>query len=228
MKSEFQALVNEIKSMTEIINILKEDLHHQTTTSHERKLNSTCTTKNPTRTSTDCCKLLDLEIQLKEILREQSSVKLISEILNKENQALNQTSHNDASTNSTWMNARSRGPRGTAFNQPLKTAFDQQPKIAPTTQVASQYQLPTANRYDALSSCYKLWEHSDPMSTTKFEQRTKPMPGHTNEHTKELRRKKAPAVNQHKRPVIHQRNKHNLHELSINEDAILHTNHCER
>jgi len=147
MKSEFQALVNEIKSMTEIISILKEDLHHQTTTSHERKLNSTCTTKNPTRTSTDCCKCLDLETQLKDTLRELGSVKLISEILNKENQALKQTSHNDASTNNTWINARSRGPRG--------TAFDQLPKIAPTAHdipVTSQYQLPTANRYDVLSS----------------------------------------------------------------------------
>jgi len=156
------------------------------TTSHERKLNSTCTTKNPTRTSTDCCKCLDLETQLKETLRELSSVKLISEILNKENQALKQTSHNDASTNSTWINARSRGPRGTAFDQP--------PKIAPTTHdipVASQYKLPIANRYDALSSRHKLWEHSDPISTTRFEQTTKPMPGHTNEHTKVLRKKKS-------------------------------------
>ena len=134
------------------------------------------------------------------------------EILNKENQALKQTSHNDASTN-TWINARSRGPCG--------TAFDQLPKIAPTTHdfpVASQYQLPIANRYNAVSSRYKLWEHGDRTSPTKFEQTTKPMPGHTNEHTKGLRRKNAPVVNQHKRPVIHQRNKHNLHELSINED----------
>jgi len=161
MKSEFQVLVNEIKSMIEIISILKEDLKYYTTTSHEWKLNSTCTRK-PARSSSYCCKCLDLETQLKDTLSELSSMKLITDILNEENKELKQATRNDAITNGTWIDARSRGPHGPAIVQP--------PNVAPSTHeipttheipVARQYSLPTANRYDALSNRQKLWEFSD-------------------------------------------------------------------
>ena len=146
-------------------------------------------------------------------------MKLITEILNEENKALKQATHNDAITNDTWIDARSRGPRGLAILQP--------PKVAPSTHgipttheipVARQYSLPTANRYDALSNRQKSWELSDSILPTNFEDSTKLMPGKTNEHAKGLRRMKSSAVNQHKRTVVHQRNKHNLQELSANED----------
>jgi hypothetical protein len=119
MKSDFQALVNEIKSMTEIISILKEELKYHSATSQERMSNNTCTSK-PSTDSLHCSKCSELETQLKDTLIELSSVKLITEILNEVNKALKQTSLNDSNTSSPWLDARSSGPHGPTIVQPPK------------------------------------------------------------------------------------------------------------
>jgi hypothetical protein len=90
MKSNFQVLVNEMKSMTEIISILKEELKHHGSASQERRSNSTCTGE-PSTNSLYCYKCSELETQLKDALSELSSVKLITEILNNEVKLLKQT-----------------------------------------------------------------------------------------------------------------------------------------
>ena len=94
MKDGFQVLVNEVKSLTEIISILKEELKHQDVSPRERKTISTCTCEQ----STDllyCGRCSELEMQLKDTLSELKSVKLITEILNSEIKLLKQTSQND-------------------------------------------------------------------------------------------------------------------------------------
>jgi len=83
MKGDIQVLVNEMKSMTEIISILKEELKYHGAASQERRSISKCTGE-PSTNSQYCCKCSELETQLKDALSELSSVKLITEILNDE------------------------------------------------------------------------------------------------------------------------------------------------
>jgi len=164
MKIEFQVLVNEIKSMTEIISILKEDLKYYSATSHERKPISACSSQ-PAKNSLYCFKCYELETQLKDTLSELSSVKLITEILNEESKVLKQAPHKDATTNSPWLHPRSRDPHGPAIVQP--------PIVVPTTHgipVASQYALPVANRFDALLKRHESQEPRDSIFPTKLEQ----------------------------------------------------------
>jgi hypothetical protein len=127
---------------------------------------------------------------------------------------LKRTSHNDSNTSRPSLDARSSGPRGQAFVQP--------PKELHTTHgipVAGQYALPVANRYDAPSNRQELQEPRDTIFPSKFDQSSKLVPGNTHEHVKCLHRKKLPAVKQHRRPMVHRRNKPNLQEPSINEDG---------
>ena len=81
MKGDIQVLVNEMKSMTEIISILKEELKYHGAASQERRSISKCTGE-PSTNSQYCCKCSELETQLKDALSVLSSVKLITEILN--------------------------------------------------------------------------------------------------------------------------------------------------
>jgi len=213
MKGDIQVLVNEMKSMTEIISILKEELKYHGAASQERRSISTCTGE-PSTNSQYCCKCSKLETQLKNTLSELSSVKLITEILNDEIKLLKQTSHNDFNTDGPWINAKSRNSRSPATVQ--------QPKEALTSHgipVAYQFALPVANRYDALSSRQESREPSDSIFPTKSEQSSKLVPGYTHEYVKGLRRKKIPAVNQHRWPRVHQPIKPNLQKPSINEDG---------
>jgi len=146
------------------MNTLKEDLKYYSATSHERKSISACTSQ-PAKNSLYCSKCYELETQLKDTLSELSSVKLITEILNEENKVLKQASHNDANTNSPWLHPRSSGPYGPAIVQ--------LPIVVPTTHgfpVASQYALPVANPFDALSKRHELQEPRDSIFPTKLEQ----------------------------------------------------------
>jgi len=134
--------------------------------------------------------------------------------LNDEIKLLKQTSHNDLNTDGQWINAKSRNSRSPAVVQ--------QPKKAPTTHgipVAYQFALSVANRYDALSNRQESWEPSDLIFPTKSEQSSKLVPGYTHEYVRGLRRKKIPAVNQHRRSIVHQPIKPNPPKPSINEDG---------
>jgi hypothetical protein len=67
MKGDIQVLVNEMKSMTEIICILKEELKYHGAASRERRTISTCTGE-PSTNFLYCCKCSELETQLKDAL----------------------------------------------------------------------------------------------------------------------------------------------------------------
>jgi len=149
---------------TEIIRILEEDLKYYSATSHERMPISACSSQLA-KNSLYCYKCYELETQLKGTLSELSSVKLITEILNEENKILKQVPHKDANTNSPWLHPRSNGPYGPAIVQP--------PIVVTTTlgiPVASQYALPVANWFDALSKCQESQETRDSKFPTKMEQ----------------------------------------------------------
>jgi hypothetical protein len=81
--------------MTEIINILKEELKYDSATKQDQTLDSACEGK-PKTSSLQCCNCSQLENLLKEALNELRSVKLITEILNEEMKIVKQTSHIDS------------------------------------------------------------------------------------------------------------------------------------
>ena len=83
LKEEFQASVNELKSMKVAMRTLKEDLKYVSSTKNGLFADSVCDV-NPDSRSCQCCNCSHLENQLKESLSELSSVKLIVEILSDE------------------------------------------------------------------------------------------------------------------------------------------------
>jgi len=83
LKKDMQVFVNELKSMTEIIDILKEELKYASATKQNQLLNSACEGK-PKISAVQCDNCSQLDNQLRAALIELSSVKLITEILNEE------------------------------------------------------------------------------------------------------------------------------------------------
>jgi hypothetical protein len=83
LKREFQVFVNEIKSMTEIINHLEKEQKYDSATKEDRMLNSACE-EQPKSSSLQCCNCCNLDNQLKDPLNGLTSVKLITEILNED------------------------------------------------------------------------------------------------------------------------------------------------
>jgi hypothetical protein len=91
-KSDIQALENEVMSMTEFINILRDELNkevrnfnstfiHSLFTFHRSNLVTDQYAEKLNTRSTQCCKCTQLESQLQVALHELSSVKLITNIL---------------------------------------------------------------------------------------------------------------------------------------------------
>jgi len=146
LKRDFQVFVNEIKSMTEIINIQKEELKHDSATKQDQMLVSACEGK-PTTSSLQCCNCSQLENQLKEARNELSSVKLITEILNEEIKILKQSSHIDSNAGNSWSIAKSSNSRGSSTARPSKEVHSTH-----GIPVASQYAVPVANWYAVLSN----------------------------------------------------------------------------
>ena len=81
LKKDLQVLVNELKSMTEIINVLKGELKYDGATKQDRLPNCVCEVE-PKISALQCDNCSQLHNQLKLALNERSSVKLITEILN--------------------------------------------------------------------------------------------------------------------------------------------------
>jgi aspartate/glutamate racemase len=80
MKHDVQALENEVRSKTEIINIIRDELKFIRAYKEDRKSYSTYAEKLKT-SNKQCCKCTQLESQLQVALNELSSVKLITNIL---------------------------------------------------------------------------------------------------------------------------------------------------
>jgi predicted DsbA family dithiol-disulfide isomerase len=79
LKNNLQVYLNEIKSMSEIIKILKEELKYDSAIKRKWMSDSACEGK-PKINLNQCSNCLQLENQLKEALKELSSVKLIMDI----------------------------------------------------------------------------------------------------------------------------------------------------
>jgi len=99
--------VNEIKSIVEIIKILKEELKYDCAMKCEWRSDSACAGK-PKINLHQCSNCSQLENQLNEALNELSSVKLITDILNEEIQFLKHISPIDSNAVNSWLMSKSR------------------------------------------------------------------------------------------------------------------------
>jgi len=101
MKIEVQALEKEIKSISEIINILRDELKNDCAYREGYKPSNTDADKLKSSTF-QCHNCVQLESKLQVVLNELSSVKLINEILSEECKSLKQTTHIDPNVNNLW------------------------------------------------------------------------------------------------------------------------------
>ena len=150
MKSEVQALEKEVKSMTEIINILRDELKYNCAYKDESELSSTYAEKLKS-SSNQCCKCVQLESQLQVALNELSSVKLITHILSEECKSLEQISHVDPNADNLRSGVKPYNPQPTTATRP--------PDPMHSSLGASnfcKYTVPTSNRYAVLSNHLEL------------------------------------------------------------------------
>ena len=178
LKSDFKVLVNEIKSMTETINILKEELIYNNT-KLEGVNNHVCDGKLKA-SSVQCRNRSQLENQLKETLNELSSVKLIAEILNEEIKSLNKYLNTDPNSGNSWLCAKPSNSHYLTTVQP--------PKEVNTTHgfpFTCQYTVPVASWYSILSNSQEPQESNNRILSSSTEQTSRFMPDNNYEHIEE-------------------------------------------
>jgi hypothetical protein len=140
LKNELQVFVNELKSMVEITNILKEELKYDIATRQDRLPISACEGKTKIG-ALRCDNCSKLDNQLKVTLNELSSAKLIIEILNEEIKILKQTSHTNLNPGTTWLTAKPSNPcSSTTVRQPKEVL-----------RISTHHLPTTANRFEILS-----------------------------------------------------------------------------
>ena len=139
---EVQALEDKVKSMSETINIIKDELNCESANEGARKPNSTYAEKLKLG-SNPCCKCAQREFQLQAALDELSSVKLINNILHEEIKALTQVPSVVPRDNNPWTITK---PSSLTSTGPPKTAHT---SLGSTN--ASQYTAQSTNRFAVLS-----------------------------------------------------------------------------
>jgi hypothetical protein len=151
LKNELQVFVNELKSMVEITNILKEELKYDNATRQDRLPIGACEGK-PKISALRCDNCSQLDNQLKVTLNELSSAKLIIEILNEEIRILKQTSHVNLIPGTTWLTAKPSNLRSSTTVRQPKEVLGNSTHYLPTT----------ANRFEILSDLIEDGNRSKP------------------------------------------------------------------
>jgi hypothetical protein len=145
LRIEVCYLINELKSMTEIINILKEEVKYDRAVNHNLKTYSDCV-KNPKiiHSQRENCSKLESQLKLANNL---NTVKQTTEILTEETKLVKQTLHKASNT---------YNPLLTSSNKLYGSHSVQPPSRKPSTYGTNgtpntyQYSVPIANRYTAL------------------------------------------------------------------------------
>jgi len=211
-KVRFKLSKKEVKSMTEIINILKDELKYNCAYKEDCKLSSTYAEKLKS-SSIQCRKCLQLASQLQVVLNELSSVKLITDILSEECKSLKQTSHVDPNVDNLWSSVKPYNSSGPTATRP--------PELMQSSLGASnfcKYTVPTSNWYAVLSNHLELQQHKDSMFSSDFGQPSRRLTNISNNHSKRLHRKKSLSTTQIKRSTPYLLDNHNLQESRKNED----------
>ena len=207
-QSDVQTLVNEVKSMSETINILVNELKYESANKGAMKSLSTYSEKlksNPNQ----CDKCAQRESQLQAALDELNSVKLINNILHEEIKSLTQTPHGVSRDINPWTATK---PRKSTATRTLKTAY------TPSDVANScQYTDLTTNRFAALTSCE---EPQQPNSTTSSSDLMQPSRGKTNNrYGKDRQWKKSPTTKQRELPTTQIQVNPNLPKPKKKEDT---------
>ena len=205
--------MNDLKSMTEIINVLKDELKYDGATKQDRLPNNVCEAK-PKISALQCDSCSELDNQLKLALNELSSVKLITEILNEEIKILKQTSHINFNPGNTWSTTKSSNSRCPATVRPPKEVH-----ATHGIRVTSQHAVPVANQYSVLTNHYESQEPNNMIFSSNSEQPTRSVPVSNHKYVKGLRRKNTLPVNQPRLQIKNHQHKPNLQEPMNNEDG---------
>ena len=146
IKSEVQALEKEIKSMSEIINTLWDELKNNCAYGEDCKPSNMDVDKLKSSTF-QCHNCAQLESNLQVVLKELSSVKLITEILSGECKFLKQTYYVDPNIDNLWYSVNPRNSSDPTATRPpvLKNS-------SPRTSKICKYTVPSSNRYAILTT----------------------------------------------------------------------------
>ena len=145
LKSEVQVLQNEVKSLTEIINVLSKELEVASVNNEVSKTRM-CSVVKDKRCETSCSKCALLEMKLQEAVTEISSLKLIINLLKNDRNFCIQPHQEKQNVVNILANTDNDISSDKNFpSQYKKVSF---PKEA-ANQI--QYAVPTSNRYAALS-----------------------------------------------------------------------------
>ena len=146
MKSYVQTIVNEVKSMIETINTLRDEIKYIRPDNDVRNLN--CTYADKVKTSSPHYSTsTQLESQLQETLYELSSMKLITNILKEDPKSLKQSVHLDHNTGSLRTTVKPSYSQDTMASRSPESTHS-----SLGTSNTSQYIVPTSNRYAVLSN----------------------------------------------------------------------------
>jgi len=208
LKEEVQASVNELKSMSEIIKILKDDLKCVGASTSDPLPKNACEGK-ATLSSHQCCNCSQLELQLKETLSELSSVKLVVEILHEEIKSLKNLSPMDSTADSTCPTVKSSISHVSSTLRPSTEKH-----TTCVTPASTRYAVSVANRYAPLSDQYEQQAFND-----TSEQPPEFPPICIYRSFKRSRRNNTLSGNQPSLPKIHQPTNPNLPNAKKNEDG---------
>lgn len=214
MKSEVQTLQKEVKSLTEIINILRDESKYSRANSEDYKSTSTYAGKLKS-SSIQCRKCVQLESQLQEAHNELSSVKLITGILSEECKSLKQSCQVNPNADNLWSSVTPRNSRGPTATPP--------PDLMHSSLGASnfsKYTIPTANRYAVLSNHLELQQPKDSTYSSDFRHPSSYPTNISNKYSRRPHYKKPISTTQNKGSSTLPMDNHNLQEFRKIEEEI--------
>jgi hypothetical protein len=210
MKNKIQALEKKIKSLTEIINILSEELKYNTT---EEVKNADCMYadkfKSKNMISGNCDQIKpQLPVAQKELF---SSVKTITDTIREELKCMKQTTYKNLSPAISCSSFKSSNSMASSIPNPTYSK----------TRAAdySQYSIPTANRFDILSN-YQELQHNEPECSPDLQCPPRSLPKTSNIQHSSLYLKKLPQKNATTTPSHYPFDNHILQKIVNNEDSL--------
>ena len=210
MKNNIQALEKEVKSLTEIINILSEELKHDDTTNEVRKADCTYADKLKSN-NTMSCKCDQMKPKLLVAQNELSSVKTVTDIISEELKSMKQTTYMNMFPTISCSSVKSSKSTASSIPNPTHSK--------PRTVNYSQYSIPTANRFDILSN-YQDLQLNEPGCSPDLYCPPRSQPKTSNIQYRSLYRKKLPRGNTATTPSLYPQDNHNLQKTVKNEDSI--------
>jgi hypothetical protein len=212
MKNNIQALEKEVKSLTEIINILSEKWKHNETTEEVRMADGTYADKRKLINTINCnCDKIKPQLLLAQ--KEICSLKAIIDLLREDLKSMIQTTNMNMFPVSSCSNDKLNKYTATSEPKPMHSKT--------RTKDYSQYSIPTMNRFDILSN-YQELQYNKPEYTSDLDCSLRSFPKTRNSQHKSLYLKKLSRRNVTTTQSYYPLDKHNLNKTVMKEDGINH------